>query len=200
VPSLALPPIILASSSRYRQELLTRLAYNFIAIAPDIDESPIDGETAAELAQRLAIEKAAAIAANSPQALVIGSDQTLAIKGSHSTAILGKPGSHAKAVAQLEQLSGQNVEFATGLCVLSPGGSKQVAVIPTTVTFRSLTRAEIERYLEREPAFDCAGSAKVEGLGISLMERVTSDDPTALIGLPLITLAHFMRAAGYPCP
>jgi septum formation protein len=187
--------LILASSSRYRADLLARLGLEFDAEAPEIDESPRPGEPPADLVRRLSHLKAAAIAARRGDALVIGSDQ-VAVVGER---ILGKPGSAAVAHSQLALLSGSEVTFHTGLCLLdSRDHSHQIVVVPTVVQFRTLTRIEIEDYVRREQPLDCAGAFKSEGLCIALFERITSDDPSALIGLPLIALCRMLRKAGVP--
>ncbi len=183
--------LILASSSRYRQEMLERLGLPFTAVSPDIDETPLPGESPATLALRLSLAKAQAVAPAYPGALVIGSDQVATMDGSP----IGKPGNFERAAAQLEQLSGQTVEFHSALCV-SDGRRHEIADIVTRCRFRSLTEAEIVSYLRREQPYDTAGSAKAEGLGIALMESMQSDDPTAIIGLPLIALSRMLRAFG----
>ncbi len=188
--------LILASGSSYRRQLLERLGIPFEVQAADIDESRKPGEPARELALRLAREKAAAIAAKNPDAWVIGSDQTLAL----GEDILGKPGNHENAVAQLQRLSGQKVRFYTSLCLIIPGGSPQLELTEIAVSFRQLSDQEIENYLQQEPAYDCAGSCKAEGLGITLVESISSDDPTALIGLPLIQLRRLLAQAGLALP
>lgn len=186
-------PLILASTSPYRRELLARLGLPFITANPQTDESPLPGEHPERLALRLAEAKARAVAADFPEALIIGSDQVATTNGE----IYGKPGDHPRAVAQLQALSGKTVNFYTGLCLLNTQtGQAEVQGIPTLVTFRQLTNSEIENYLHREPAYNCAGSAKSEGLGIALLERLHGDDPTALIGLPLIALCHMLRRQG----
>jgi septum formation protein len=187
--------LILASSSRYRADLLTRLGLCFDCHAPEIDESPLPGEPPADLVRRLSHQKAAAIAARHGDTLVIGSDQ-VAVAGQR---ILGKPGTAEVARAQLALLSGSEVTFLTGLCLLdSRDQSHQIAVVPTVVQFRTLTAAEIEDYVRREQPLDCAGAFKSEGLGIALFERLASEDPSALIGLPLIELCRMLRKAGIP--
>ena len=188
------PPIILASSSPYRRELLARLRVQFTHISPDIDESAIDGESPEELALRLATEKATIIAhRHTSPALVIGSDQVASLKGQ----VLTKPGNFERAVQQLEQCSAQAVTFFTGLVLINSGTGKiQYCVEPFTVHFRTLTRNEITTYLELEQPFDCAGSFKVEGLGISLFEKLAGNDPNSLIGLPLIQLINFLSKEG----
>ena len=187
------PPLILASSSRYRVELLSRLRLPFSAISPDIDESPLSNETPEATALRLAQAKALTVAANNPRALVIGSDQVVELHGKP----LGKPGNHANAVRQLSAMSAQRVLFHTALCLHNAVTAKsQVENVRTMVTLRTLTDAEIERYLMLDQPYDCAGSAKVECLGITLAESIDSSDPTALIGLPLIALMRMLRTEG----
>lgn len=194
---LSLPRLVLASSSRYRQELLSRLRLEFDAIAPDIDETPLIDEAAPVTASRLATEKALAVALRVPNALVIGSDQVAMLDGVQ----IGKPGSHEKALLQLQQLRGRCVIFHTALCLLdgrtnTPEGSIQRAEVQSLVTFRDLPDSELDAYLRLEQPYDCAGSAKNEGLGIALIQRIESSDPTALTGLPLIALTTMLRRAG----
>jgi len=185
--------LILASTSRYRAELLGKLGLEFSARAPDVDETPGPGEPAEALVLRLAEAKARAVAASAPQALVIGSDQVAVCRGR----TLGKPGTEARARAQLAELAGQQVLFLTGLCLLdSATGVLQSAIDTTRVTFRPLTAGEIEAYVAREQPLDCAGSFKSEGLGIALFEAIEGKDPNALIGLPLIDLCRMLRNAG----
>ncbi len=190
-------PLILGSSSPYRRELLGRLQLPFSVVVPDVDESAQPGEPPAQLAQRLALAKAQAVALQHPQALVIGSDQVAELNGQ----ALGKPGSHERARAQLQAMSDQSVCFhtAVALCCLDSGHSAS-ALAQVRVQFRVLQDDEIERYLQAEQPYDCAGSAKSEGLGIALLERIESDDPTALIGLPLIHTARLLRGAGVLLP
>ncbi|WP_454757194.1 Maf-like protein [Cupriavidus campinensis] len=189
------PPLILGSSSPYRRELLARLRIPFDVAVPDIDETPLAGEAPEATALRLSRRKAEAIAARHPGALVIGSDQVCTLDGAQ----IGKPGSHEKALAQLQQMRGRTVIFHSALCLLdSRTGEAQLADVQTRATFRDLPDAELDAYLRLETPYDCAGSAKAEGLGIALLARVESDDPTALIGLPLIALTGMLRAAGYP--
>ena len=195
------PRLILASSSAYRRELLGRLQLPFEAIAPDIDETPHPGETPEATALRLAREKAAAVARAHPGALVIGSDQVATLDGAQ----IGKPGDHARALAQLQTMRGRRVVFHTALCLwdgrLPPDVAAQVAQLENVqvfVTFRDLPDAELDAYLRIEQPYDCAGSAKNEGLGIALLERIDSLDPTALTGLPLIALTGMLRSAGMP--
>ncbi|TSE28581.1 Maf-like protein YceF [Tepidimonas thermarum] len=190
-------PLILGSTSAYRRELLARLRLPFDTAAPDVDETPLPGEAPADLARRLARAKAQAVARRHPQAIVIGSDQVADLDG----AGLGKPGSHARAVAQLRAMRGRTVRFHTALavvCAATGYAAEDVAVVE--VRFRDLSDAEIERYLQAERPYDCAGSAKSEGLGIALLEAIVSDDPTALVGLPLIRTARLLRAAGVTLP
>jgi septum formation protein len=189
------PSLVLASSSPYRAELLRRLRLEFRIAVAGIDETPLPTETPASTAMRLAEAKARAIAASNPDALIIGSDQVLELCGE----ALGKPGDRAKAEAQLARLSGQSVTFHTALCLLdSRTNAARNRLVPTSVTFRVLSTASIRQYLDLEPAFDCAGSAKAEGLWISLMSAMRTEDPTALIGLPLIALTDLLNEAGFP--
>ncbi|MFN3571129.1 MAG: Maf family nucleotide pyrophosphatase [Polaromonas sp.] len=186
-------PLILGSSSRYRQELLSRLGLAFEVVSPEVNETPQPGEAPAALALRLALAKARAVAANFPQAVVIGSDQVADLGGLP----LGKPGSHDRAVAQLRQMRGQTVIFQTAVAVVcAAGGFEQVELAAVKVRFRDLGDEEIENYLRTEQPYDCAGSAKSEGLGIALLESIDNDDPTALVGLPLIRTCRMLRAAG----
>lgn len=190
------PRLILASGSIYRKELLSRLALPFEMMAPEIDESPLPAESPPGTALRLAQEKAAAIARQTGPALIIGSDQVATLDGKQ----IGKPGSHARALAQLQMMRGRSVVFNTALCLLDsrPGSAAplQIENISTTVTFRDLPDAELEAYLLIEKPYDCAGSAKNEGLGIALIASVVGNDPTALTGLPLIALTSMLRRAG----
>lgn len=185
--------LVLGSTSRYRRELLSRLNVPFEVAAPYVDETPLPSEQPAVLAKRLALAKAQAVAAKFPKAVVIGSDQVADLLGQP----LGKPGNHEKAVAQLRQMRGQTVIFQTALAVVClESGFVQQDIAAVRVVFRDLSDAEIENYLRIEQPYDCAGSAKSEGLGIALLERIDNDDPTALIGLPLIRTARMIRAAG----
>jgi septum formation protein len=185
--------VILASTSRYRRELLARLRLSFDVQPPEVDESPLDGETPRALAERLALEKASAIARRFPEAVVIGSDQVADLAGEP----LGKPGDHARATAQLRRMRGQTLIFQTAVAVVCHAtGFTQRDLAPVRVVFRDLSDAAIEAYLRAEQPYDCAGSAKSEGLGIALLEAIDSDDPTALVGLPLIRTARMLRAAG----
>ncbi len=186
-------PLILASSSIYRQRLLQRLRLPFTAVSPDIDETPRPAEHAADTALRLAEQKARALAGRFPDALIIGSDQVAVLNGE----AISKPGNHANAVQQLTAASGRRVFFHTALCLLNSGNAEvQSKVISNEVKFRRLTAEQIERYLRAEKPYDCAGSAKCEGLGIALIESIRGDDPNALIGLPLIELTTMLMRAG----
>lgn len=192
-----MPHLVLASTSPYRRELLERLQIPFEICAPETDESPLPGETPAATAERLAAAKAQAAVARYPDALIIGSDQ-VAYCGERR---YGKPGTREKSRDQLRSLSGQTVVFHTGLCLLNAvSGRRHLLGVPTEARFRELGDAEIERYLDQEDALNCAGSARSEGLGITLLEWMRSDDPTALVGLPLIALANMLRAEGIPLP
>ncbi len=187
--------LVLASTSRYRRELLERLRLPFETARPETDETPRAGEAPATLAQRLAAEKAGAVAARHPAAWVIGSDQCAELQGRP----LGKPGSREAAVAQLRGMSGQGVRFHTAVCLRRGDACLQAADL-TTVHFRALSATEIERYVDVEQPLDCAGSFKSEGLGIALFEAIESRDPTALVGLPLIALCGLLRQAGFELP
>lgn len=189
------PPflLVLASGSHYRAGQLSQLGLTFEAVRPDIDESPLTGELPEAAALRLSEAKARAVASRRPGAWVIGSDQTVDCDGE----LLGKPGTTEHACAQLERMSGKTVLFHSGLCLLAPDGRATMANVLTEVRFRPLTQAEIAAYIRKEQPLDCAGSFKVEGLGISLFDGIRSDDPTALIGLPLIALCRMLREAGY---
>jgi septum formation protein len=190
-------PLILASTSAYRRMLLERFGLPFEAVRPEVGEEHIAGEIPSERALRLAVAKAEAVAARHPGAVVIGSDQVAA--AGHK--VLDKPGDAATCRSQLATLSGTDARFYTGCAVIGPSGSvRLVHLDTTTVFFRSLSAKEIERYVEREKPFDCAGGFKVEALGITLFESVESKDPTALIGLPLIWLACALRRAGFALP
>lgn len=187
--------LVLGSSSRYRAELLARLGVPFESRAPDIDESALPGEDAGELVVRLACEKAAAVAVHYPDALIIGSDQ-VAVCG---TQVLGKPGTETGAQSQLAELSGKTVTFLTGLCLFDAAAAEtQSALVTTPVRFRRLQTKEIADYVAREQPLDCAGAFKSEGLGIALFDAIGGEDPTALIGLPLISLCRMLRSAGLP--
>lgn len=192
-----MPQLILASTSPYRRELLGRLQLPFEICAPETDESPLPDEAPAATAERLAAAKAAAVVARYPAALIIGSDQ-VAFSGNMR---FGKPGTRENARAQLRSLSGKIAVFHTGLCLLnSQSGRSHLRGVATEVRFRELADSEIERYLDKEDALNCAGSARSEALGISLLEWMRNDDPTALVGLPLIALAEMLRAEGIPLP
>jgi septum formation protein len=187
------PPLILGSTSRYRRELLERLRLPFEVHAPDVDETPHPGEAPAALAQRLALAKAHAVAAAHPDAVVIGSDQVADLDGQP----IGKPGTHERAVQQLRAMRGRSIVFQTAVAVVCrASGYEGTALVPVTVRFRDLSDAEIEHYLRTEQPYDCAGSAKCETLGIALLDAIESDDPTALVGLPLIRTSALLRAAG----
>jgi septum formation protein len=187
------PELILGSTSRYRGELLQRLRIPFRVIGPAIDESPLPGEPPDALALRLALAKARAVAAQQRDAVVIGADQVADLDGEP----IGKPGSHERAVAQLQRMRGRRIVFQTAVAVVRAAiGFEQVRLAPVTVRFRDLGNREIEAYLRAEQPYDCAGSAKCETLGIALLESIESDDPTALVGLPLIRTCAMLRAAG----
>ena len=189
----ASPPLILGSTSRYRRELLGRLRLPFDVQAPAVDEAPLTGETPAATALRLALAKAHEVAARFPHAIVIGSDQV----AEHDGQAVGKPGSHERARQQLRAMSGCSVVFHTAVAVVrADTGHAGSALVPVTVRFRRLTDSEIERYLLAEQPYDCAGSAKSESLGIALLDSIESSDPTALVGLPLITTCRLLREAG----
>jgi septum formation protein len=187
------PPLILASTSRYRHELLSRLRLPFEVYAPEVDETPLADETPSVLALRLALAKARAVARLKPRAVVIGSDQVADLQGQ----ALGKPGSHERAVLQLRRMRGRQVLFQTAVAVVrSDTGFERALLASVKVRFRDLGDAEIEHYLRTEQPYDCAGSAKCETLGIALLSAIESDDPTALIGLPLIRTCELLRQAG----
>ena len=187
--------LVLASNSSYRRALLERLRVRFEVLAPDIDERALPHEAPRDTAIRLARAKASAVADSRPDALVIGSDQVASLAG---TAI-GKPGTHEAALEQLRSMRGRTVVFHTALCLLDARGAAEVEV-PTTVYFRRYTDEQAARYLEIDAPYDCAGAAKIESLGIALVERVESADPTALIGLPLIALVGMLERAGFTVP
>lgn len=192
-----MPALVLASSSPYRRALLDRLQLPFVVCTPDIDESPLAGEAPAVTAERLAVLKAEAMQARYPDGLIIGSDQVAYCGESR----FGKPGTRDQAREQLRRLSGKTVIFHTALCLLNAAtGRRHVAGVPTEARFRELSDAEIERYLDKEDALNCAGSARSEALGITLLEWIRSDDPTALVGLPLIALSAMLRAEGLDLP
>ncbi len=187
------PRLILASTSRYRRELLERLRVPFAVQSPLVDETPNPGESPAALAERLALAKAEAVSRTHPGTWVIGSDQVADLDGQP----IGKPGTHDKAVQQLRLMRGRSLVFQTAVAVVGPRFAK-VERVPIRVRVRDASDAEIEHYLRLEQPYDCAGSAKSEGLGISLLDAIESDDPTALVGLPLITTCRLLREAGYP--
>jgi septum formation protein len=187
------PRLILASTSRYRRELLQRLRLPFDVVAPQADEAPHPGESPAATARRLALAKARAVAARHPNAVVIGSDQVADLDGR----AIGKPGTHERATQQLSAMSGRSVVFHTAVAVASKSaGFEASTLVPVTVRFRRLSVSEIENYLRSEQPYDCAGSAKIETLGIALVEALHADDPTALIGLPLIQTCSLLRQVG----
>ncbi len=186
------PRIVLASTSKYRRELLARLGLPFEVASPHVDETALPGEAPPDTALRLAEAKARTVAARFPEAIVIGSDQ-VAVLGNLP---LGKPGNHANALRQLQAMRGKEVAFHTALCVCDAGGGAQTRIVPFYVRFRDYSDAEIERYLQREQPYDCAGSARCEGLGIVLIAQMRGDDPNALIGLPLIALTEMLAARG----
>jgi septum formation protein len=187
----AAPKLILASTSRYRRELLTRLRVPFECVAPQVDEAPLKDETPERIALRLSFEKAKAVHTLNPKSIVIGSDQVCDLNGR----ALGKPGSFERAFEQLSAMRGQALVFHTAVSVVAPG-FEQTANVQVQVQMRRYSDAQIERYLHAEQPYDCAGSAKSEALGIALCERIVSDDPTALIGLPLIATCSMLEAAG----
>jgi septum formation protein len=193
----SLPCLVLASTSAYRRQLLERFGVPFETFSPQVDETRLPGEAPERLAERLALAKARDVSRSQPGALVIGSDQVATL----GTEIFGKPGTVENAVAQLQRMSGQEVFFHTAVVLIDGRNAReQCEIVLTRVRFRALSEPEIRRYLEREPALDCAGSAKCEGLGIALLDALSGDDPTALIGLPLIALARMLRTAGVKLP
>ena len=193
LPSSKPRQLILGSTSPYRRELLARLRLPFDVVAPQVDETPRPHELPRDLANRLAMAKARAVAKIHPSAVVIGSDQVADLNGEP----LGKPGTHARAIAQLQRMRGKTVVFQTALAVVClESGFEQLDLAAVSVRFRDLTDTEIEVYLQAEKPYDCAGSAKSEGLGIALLESIDSDDPSALVGLPLIRTCRMIRAAG----
>ena len=190
---MVMPPLILASTSVYRRELLSRLKLPFDVAAPGVEETPLAGETPPDLALRLALAKAEAVARLRPDAVIIGSDQVADLDG----ASIGKPHVHERAVAQLRAMSGRTVVFQTAVAVLRPQtGFARALLAPVRVRFRALDDEHIERYLQAEKPYDCAGSARSESLGIALLESIESDDPTALVGLPLIRTCSLLLEAG----
>jgi septum formation protein len=193
----SLPPssrtLVLGSTSPYRRELLLRLRLSFEVASPEVDETPLPGEAPRQIAIRLALAKARAVATKFPEAVVIGSDQVADLDGEP----LGKPGTHANAVTQLRRMRGRTVIFQTAVAVVcSASGFEQQDLAPVKVVFRRLTDAEIESYLLAEKPYDCAGSARSEGLGIALLDAIVSDDPSALVGLPLMRTCRMLREAG----
>ncbi|MEO8008136.1 MAG: Maf family nucleotide pyrophosphatase [Betaproteobacteria bacterium] len=189
--------LVLASTSRYRRELLERLKLPFKIVSPEVDETPYSGEAPGTTAARLALAKAQTAQAGFPRSLIIGSDQVAFCDGMR----LDKPGDHAGAVRQLRHASGKSVSFITAVALVnSASGTTQTKLVPTEVRYRGLRDIEIERYLQAEPAYDCAGSAKAEALGISLVDSIQSSDPTALIGLPLIALCEMLRNENVSVP
>ena len=195
MPSLMKPTvqIVLASTSKYRRELLARLGLPFEVASPHVDEAALPEEAPQDTARRLAKAKARAVAARFPQAIIIGSDQVAVLEGTQ----LGKPGNHANALRQLRAMRGKEVVFHTALCLYDAASARaQTRVVPFSVRFRAYSDAQIERYLQREQPYDCAGSARCEGLGIALIAAMRGDDPNALIGLPLIALTEMLAAQG----
>jgi septum formation protein len=188
--------LLLGSTSRYRRELLSRLRVPFDVASPDVEEAPRPGESPSALASRLAHAKAAALLADNPEAWILGSDQVAAM----GQRVLGKPGGHPQAIAQLLAMSGRSVEFITAVSLVHAEGQHIHALDVTTVRFRTLDEDAVRRYVDAEQPYDCAGSFKAEGLGIALFESITSRDPTALIGLPLIATARMLRQAGFAIP
>lgn len=192
-----MPTIVLASTSPFRRELLGRLGLPFEAVAPDVNESSLVGESPVATAERLSVAKARAVTHRHPEALIIGSDQVAYLGESR----FGKPATRQNAIAQLRAMSGKAVIFHTGLCLLNAAtGRLHLRGVPTEVRFRELADAEILRYQDKENALNCAGSARSEGLGISLLEYMRGDDPNALVGLPLIALCEMLRAEGVQLP
>jgi len=193
--SVRRPRVILASGSPYRADQLRRLGVEFETRVSNIDETRNDGESPAELVRRLAHAKASAVAAAEPDAVVIGGDQVAAL----GDRVLGKPGDRPGAIAQLQEMSGRKVVYLSGLALIGPD-VKRIDIVPTTLRFRSLRRAEIERYVDQDQPFDCAGAMRSESRGITLLRALTSEDPSALIGLPLIRLAEWLRDVGFEVP
>ncbi|QNM97826.1 Maf family nucleotide pyrophosphatase [Chitinimonas koreensis] len=194
---MSTPQLVLGSTSRYRRELLERLGISFDVAAPDCDETPLAGETAAATATRLARLKAQSLAARFPAALIIGSDQVALLDGVQ----LGKPGNFERAFAQLQAMRGRTVVFHTALALHNAAsGNTREVVVPWRVTMRDYSNGEIARYLEREQPYDCAGSAKTEGLGVAMIAAMEGSDPAAIIGLPLIELCRMLREEGHPLP
>ncbi|MBS3746924.1 MAG: septum formation protein Maf [Wenzhouxiangellaceae bacterium] len=190
-----LPALILASSSPYRAEMLERLGLAFSSVTSGIDETAGPDESPEALARRLALDKALHVARQRPEALVIGADQVAVLNGR----VLGKPGSRERAIAQIRDMSGNAVEYLSGIALVGPG-QQRLDVVSTRLQYRQLRQSEIERYVDRDQPLDCAGGMRSEGLGISLLESLSSDDPTALIGMPLIRIARWLRENGYQIP
>ncbi len=191
------PAVVLGSTSPFRKELLGRLGIPFTTASPDVDETALDGESPQDLVTRLSLAKAQAVAADHPESLIIGSDQVACNDGK----ILGKPGNRENALQQLSEASGKRISFYTGLCLLNTeSGRSQVICEPFHVHFRALDKSQIERYLDAEQPYNCAGSFKSEGLGIALFERMEGDDPNSLIGLPLIRLVAMLEEEGVSIP
>lgn len=188
--------LVLASSSPHRRELLERLGLPFAAVAPDVDESPRPGESPEDLVARLSVAKARAVADRFPGAVIAGSDQVAVVPKDTDSAVLGKPDDRPAAIEQLSMLSGRRIRFLTGLCVIDPAGNADLEIEETGVSFRHLTDNEIAAYVDRERPYGCAGSFRSERLGIALVESIRSEDPNALIGLPLIRLCRMLRRAG----
>ena len=187
--------LVLASTSAYRRQLLARLGIAFECAAPGIEEAALAGETPERTASRLAELKAAAVIRDYPDALIVGSDQVAALAEQR----LGKPGNFENALTQLRAASGRTVDFHTAVCLIDArSGERRSRLVPCRVTFRKLTEPQIAAYLRREQPYDCAGSAKSEGLGIALIERIDTDDPTSLVGLPLIALSDLLAESGMP--
>lgn len=189
------PPLILASGSPYRAQMLDRLGLPFSTATSGIDETPETNEVPEALVRRLALGKAKQIAQQHPDALIIGADQVSVLDGE----ILGKPGSRERAISQIQRMSGNRVDYLSGIALVGPD-IEQIDIVSTRLTYRVLEQAEIERYVDRDQPFDCAGAMRSESLGIALLESLSSDDPTALIGMPLIRIAQWLRSAGYEIP
>lgn len=189
---MSVPKVILASTSTYRRMLLMRLGLDFDCVKPNVCETPLTGEGGAELVVRLSEAKARSVAIDHPEAVIIGSDQVAVLDRN----IVGKPGTVANAMAQLRQASGRQVVFYTGICCLLGAGVRQVDVVTTRVTFQTLDEEKIRRYVARDLPLDCAGSFKSEGLGVTLFDKIEGEDPSALIGLPLIRLCRMLEQVG----
>ena len=194
-PTPEQPPLILASSSPYRAEMLQRLNVAFTTITSGIDETPAADEPAAALVKRLALEKARRVARQQPEALIIGADQVAVLDGR----VLGKPGTRERAIAQIQDMSGNAVEYLSGIALV--GAKREWSdIVATRLQYRKLAASEIERYIDHDRPLDCAGGMRSEKLGISLLESLSSEDPTALIGMPLIRIAQWLREAGFEIP